>query len=124
MFVSFYGICCLLIALDAYGEPTPGNYYMHDVVPPKGAFWESSWQTHGKTRYSPCVGFLVPCAFFSKKSLRFFWGLLLWMLSIGKARHPGPCTSSYPSGFSIEFLNVGGWRRLGAGVQCSLISYC
>ena len=24
-------------------------------------------------------------------------------------RHPGPCTSYYPSGFSIEFLNVGGW---------------
>ena len=24
-------------------------------------------------------------------------------------RHPGPCTSSYPSGFSVEFLNVGGW---------------
>ena len=31
------------------------------------------------------------------------------MLSIGRARHPGPCTSSYPSGFSIEFLDVGGW---------------
>ena len=31
------------------------------------------------------------------------------MLSIGRARHPGPCTSSFPSGFSIEFLNVGGW---------------
>ena len=31
------------------------------------------------------------------------------MLSIGRARHPGPGTSSYPSGFSIEFLNVGGW---------------
>ena len=30
----------LLIALVTYGEPTPGNYYMHDVVPPKGAFWE------------------------------------------------------------------------------------
>ena len=31
------------------------------------------------------------------------------MLSIGRARHPGPGTSSYPPGFSIEFLNVGGW---------------
>ena len=35
------------------------------------------------------------------------------MLSIGRARHPGPCTSSYPSGFSIEFLNVGGWLSRG-----------
>ena len=46
-------------------------------------------------------------------TLRFFWGLILWMLSIGGARHPGPCTSSYPSGFSIEFLNVGGWLSRG-----------
>ena len=35
------------------------------------------------------------------------------MLSICRARHPGPCTSSYPSGFSIEFLNVGGWLSRG-----------
>ena len=40
-------------------------------------------------------------------------GLLLWMLSIGRARHPGPGTSSYPPGFSIEFLNVGGWLSRG-----------
>ena len=31
------------------------------------------------------------------------------MLSIGRARHPDPCTSSCTAGFSIEFLNVGGW---------------
>ena len=42
-----------------------------------------------------------------------YWGLLVWMLSIGRARHPRPCTSSYPSGFSIEFLNVGGWLSWG-----------
>ena len=48
-----------------------------------------------------------------KKSLRFFWGLILWMLSIGRARHPGPCTPYYPSGFSVEFLNVGGWLSRG-----------
>ena len=37
----FYDIDSLLIALVTYGEPTPGNYHMHDVVPPKGAFWVS-----------------------------------------------------------------------------------
>ena len=72
---------------------------MHDVVP-----------KHCETRYSPIFGFLLPYAYFvSKRSLRFFWGLIVWMLSIGRARHPGPGTSSYPFGFSIEFLNVGGW---------------
>ena len=70
----------------------------------------SSWQRRCKTRYSPIVGFLLPYTFLvSNRSLRFFWGLLVWMLSIGRARHPGPGTSSYPPGFSIEFLNVGGW---------------
>ena len=110
----FYGICFLLIALVTYGGPTPGNYYMHDVVPPNGAFWESSWQKQYKTRYSPFVGFLLPYTFLvPKRSLRFFWGLLVWMLSIGRARHPVPGTSSYPPGFSIEFLNVGGWLSRG-----------
>ena len=110
----FYDICYLLIAFVAYGEPTPGNYHMHDVVRPSGAFWGSSWQKHNKTRYSPLVGFLLPYTFLvSNRSLRFFWGLLLWMLSIGRARHPGPGTSSYPPGFCIEFLTVGGWLSRG-----------
>ena len=56
-----------------------------------------------------CPMFLL----FIKKSLRFFWGLILWMLSIGRARHPGTCTPYYPSGFSVEFLNVGGWLSRG-----------
>ena len=87
---------------------------MHDVVSPNGAFWGSSWQKQCKTRYSPLVGFLLPYTFLiSKRSLRLFWGLLIWMLSIGRARHPGPGTSSYPPGFSIEFLNVGGWLSRG-----------
>ena len=48
-----------------------------------------------------------------KRSLRFFWGLILWMLSIGRERHPGPSNSYFPSGFSIELLNVGGWLSRG-----------
>ena len=87
---------------------------MHDVGTPNGASLGNTWQMHGKTRYSPTVGFLLPFVFVaSKKSLRFFWGLILWMLSIGRARHPGPCIPYYPSGFSIEFLNVGGWLSRG-----------
>ena len=109
-----FGIVTLLIALVTYGEPIPGNYYMHDVGIPKGASWGNSWQMHGKTRYSPPVGFLLPYVFPAfKKSLRFPRSLILWMLSIGRARHPCPCTPSYPSGFSLEFLNVGGWLSRG-----------
>ena len=37
--MSFSWHCCLLSALVTYGEPTPGNYKMHEVVPPKGAFF-------------------------------------------------------------------------------------
>ena len=110
----FYDIFYLLIALVAYGEPTPSNYYMHDVVRPNGAFLGDSWQKHYETRCPPLVGFLLPYTFLvSNRSLRCFWGLLVWMLSIGRARHPGPGTSSYPPGFSIEFLNVGGWLSRG-----------
>ena len=35
------------------------------------------------------------------------------MLNIGRVRHPGPCIFSGPPGFSIEFLNVGGWLSRG-----------
>ena len=79
---------------------------------------------HGKTRYSPTVGFLLPYSFpVFKRSLRFFWGLILWMLGIGRARHPDPCTSSYPSGFSIEFLNVGGWLSRGDLALESMLTF-
>ena len=37
----------------------------------------------------------------------------VWMLSIGRARHPGPCNPSGPPGCCIEFLNVGGWLSRG-----------
>ena len=46
-----FGIFELLIALVAYGEPTPSNYYMHDVVWPNGAFWG----IHGKSNMRPGV---------------------------------------------------------------------
>ena len=39
-----------------------------------------------------------------KQSIRYFWGVIIWMLSTGWARHPGP----RPPGCSVEFLNVGG----------------
>ena len=60
------------------------------------------------------LDFFCPIPFFLLNGLcAFFWGLLIWMLSIGRARHPGPGTPCFPPGFSIEFPNVGGWLSRG-----------
>ena len=40
-----------------------------------------------------------------------FWGLVFWHLWIGRARHPGPSSTSPHLG--IEVLNVGGWLTHG-----------
>ena len=71
----FYDIYHLLIASVTHGEPTPGNYYMHDVVPPEETFWGSSWQTHYKTRYSPQVRFSCPKPFLFLKGQCGFSGV-------------------------------------------------
>ena len=65
---------------------------------------------HGETRYSPYVGVLmlfVSAA--SKKIAEVLLGADTFVLSVGRARHPGPCKPPGPSGCSIEFLTVGGW---------------
>ena len=44
----------------------------------------------------------------------FFWEVVVWMLHIGRARHPGPGQRSFTHGqLSIEFANVGGWLTSG-----------
>ena len=63
-------------------------------------------QTYGKTSFSPFRVFL-----FSRNSRERFWGLVLWHLLIGRARHPGPSSTSPHLG--IEVLNVGGWLTHG-----------
>ena len=46
------------------------------------------------------------------RNLKRYWGKVLWILRIGEARNPGPC--SPPSiKFSIECVNVGGWLSNG-----------
>ena len=38
----------------------------------------------------------------------------MWMLHIGRARHPGPGPHDFPPGqLSVEFINVGGWLTSG-----------
>ena len=61
---------------------------------------------HCKTTISPLFRhvFLV-----NKRTLFFFGGLVIWMLHIGRARHPGPGKRYFtPGQLSVEFVNVGG----------------
>ena len=66
-FCHLFDIFHLLIALVAYGEPTPSNYYMHDVVRPNGAFWG----VHGKSIVRPGV----------PRLLDFFCPIPFWFLT-------------------------------------------
>ena len=67
---------------------------------------------HCKTMFSPFLGrfFLV-----SKRTLLFFGRrVILWMVHIGRTRHPGRGPRSFtPGQLSIEFVNVGGWLTSG-----------
>ena len=63
-------------------------------------------QIYGETSFFPFRVFL-----FSRNSRERFWGLVFWHLWIGRARHPGPSSTSPHLG--IEVLNVGGWLTHG-----------
>ena len=46
----------------------------------------------------------------SKRTLIFFWEVVIWMLPFGRARHPGPVAGKDPQGrLSVEVVNAGGW---------------
>ena len=51
------------------------------------------------------------CFLFSRNLTKRLWGLILWYLWIGRARHPGP--PSQPRHLCLEFHNVGGWLTHG-----------
>ena len=74
---------------------------MYGLLGLRGHFGE-----YGETSFSPFRVFL-----FSRNSGERFWGLVFWHLWIGRARHPGPSSTSHHLG--IEVLNVGGWLTHG-----------
>ena len=59
------------MASVTHGEPTPCNYYMHDLDTANGAFWESERLKNCETRYSDILVHFIFGA--CKNSLRFFW---------------------------------------------------
>ena len=115
-FYSFFksmvmGFSIPLGMLVAKWVPTPCYNDAYSVGTPKWALWGKGWLKHYETTFSPYLGrfFLV-----SKRTFYFSGGVIRWMLSIGRARHPGPGPRVFmPGQLSIEFVNVGGWLTSG-----------
>ena len=102
--VSFISV--LLSMLVAKREPTPCYRDAYSVGTHKRAFREKGWQKNRKTTGRL---FLV-----SKRTIFFFWEVIVWMFHIGRARHPGPGKRLLtPGQLSVEFVNVGGWLTYG-----------
>ena len=88
------------------GQPSLHGYDAFMVYWVQGALRRHRRQKYGKTSFSPFCVFL-----FSRNSRVRFWGLILWYLWIGRARHPGPTSLSQHVG--IEVFNVCGWLTHG-----------
>ena len=70
----------------------------------KGALWRNCRLKQCETSFSPSWVFL-----YSRYSLKKLWGKVLWLLWIGRARHPGP----FSGAMTVEVFNVGGWLTHG-----------
>ena len=67
------------------GQPSLHGYDACMVYRTKGALRRNRRQKFGETSFSPSWVLL-----FSQNSRVRYWGLTLWYLWIGRARHPGP----------------------------------
>ena len=92
--------------LASVGQPSLHGENQCVVYWNKGTLRRNCRQKYGETFFSPSWVFLS-----SRNSRVRFWGLILWHLWIGRARHPGP--TSLPPRVGVEFFNVGGWLTHG-----------
>ena len=96
----------LLGMLVAMREPTPCYHDAYSVGIPSGAYGGRAGKVTIRPQFPPLLN-----VFFW---LVFFWEVVVWMLHIGRARHPGPGKRSFiPGQLSIEFANIGGWLTYG-----------
>ena len=92
--------------LVSAGQPSLHGYDACMVYWNKGALRRNCRQKYFETSFFPYRVFL-----FSRISRFRFWGLILWHLWFGRARHPGPSSSN--QFFGLEVFNVGGWLTHG-----------
>ena len=98
--VVFY-LWILLDMIVAKLEPTSCYRDAYSVGTPKRAFWRKGWKNHCKTTVSALV--------VNKRTLFFFWEMVIWMLHIRRAGHPGPGKGFFtPGQLSVELVIVGG----------------
>ena len=100
--VFVFGFCvfCKAYMLANLRLPSLRGYYACMVFWAKGALWRNCRLKQCETSFSPFGVFLC-----SRYSLKKWWGKVLWLLWVGRARHPGPFSGS----MSVEVFNVGGW---------------
>ena len=106
VFVFVFGLCVYWepYMLAILRQPSLHGYYACLVFWAKGALWRNCRLKQCETSFSPSGVFLC-----SRYSLKRWWGKVLWLLWVGRARHPGPFSGS----MSVEVFNVGGWLTHG-----------
>ena len=70
------------------GQPSLHGYDACLFFGLRGHFGGNCRQIQSKTSFSPFCVFLL-----SRNSLERFWGVLVWHLWIGRARHPEPSSN-------------------------------
>ena len=82
-----YTLYSLLNTLVTKREPAPGFNDVYSVETPKWALVGEYGQTQRKTTFPPTDWRVL---LVSRRTLVYFWTLVVWMLLVGRARHPGP----------------------------------
>ena len=98
----FFGWKPYMLAL--VGQPSRHGYYACMFFWNKGTLWRNCRLKKCKTSFSPSWVFL-----YSRYTLKKWWGKVLWLLWIGRARHPG----LFSGAMTVEVFNVGGWLTHG-----------
>ena len=106
VFIFVFGLCVYWkpYMLAILRQPSLHGYYACLVFWANGALWRNCRLKQCEPSFSPFGVFLC-----SRYSLKRWWGKVLWLLWVGRARHPGPFSGS----MSVEVFNVGGWLTHG-----------